>query len=89
MKAGDRIKVQYYICGTAAYWEEHTVEEFRYCLGFFRSEDARTANNFTPLCELYAPGPESEHKYLSNYGEYYTNPVQSWADIPRPTQEPK
>ena len=82
MKAGNRIRIQHYICGHPSECTDHTVEEFRFCLGIFLSEQARTAGHFTPLCALYERGPESEDKYISNYGEYYTNPVQSWMDIP-------
>ena len=82
MQAGNRIKVPYFICGHIAGWEEFTVEEFRHCLGFFESEAHRQANNFTPLCDLYERGPDSENDYISNYGEYYTKPVQTWIDLP-------
>jgi hypothetical protein len=82
MKAGDKIRVQKYIMSHASHTEDYTVEEFRYCLGIFQSDQHRTAGMFTPLCELYEWGPESERLYLSNFGEYYTNPVQSWMDIP-------
>lgn len=82
MKAGDRIRIQKYIMGVAVYTDDYTVEEFRYCLGVFVSEDAREAGNFLPLCNLYENGPESVESYISNYGEYWTNQVQSWMDIP-------
>lgn len=82
MKAGDRIRIQHYICGHPSHLTDHTVEEFRYCLGVFLSAAAREAGDFTPLCSLYEPGPESEQKYIPNYGEYHTNLVQSWMDIP-------
>lgn len=81
MKAGDKIRVQIYICGNPAYTEDHVIEEYAYCLGFFRTENDRIAGRFTPLCELYEPGPDSERKYLPNYGEYYTNLVQGWMDL--------
>lgn len=82
MKTGDRIRIQFYMFGKPSHQKDYTVEEFRYCLGVFLSDDDRTAGRFTPLCELYEPGPESEQKYISNYGEYHTNMVQSWMDIP-------
>ena len=82
MKIGDRIRVQRYILGHLSNTEDFTVEEFRYCLGIFESEQDRTAGRFTPLCDLYVRGAESEQKYISNYGEYFTNHVQSWMDIP-------
>ena len=83
MKAGDKIRVQKYIMGFPAYTEDYTIEEFRYCLGFFESESHRKAGDFIPLCELYERGPDSEDGYIPNYGEYYTNPVQGWMDIPK------
>lgn len=82
MKAGDRIRIQFCIHGHRLEQKDYTVEEFRYCLGVFLSKEDREAGRFTPLCELYEPGPESEKKYISNYGEYYTNLVQGWMDIP-------
>jgi hypothetical protein len=68
--------------GNPAGTEDFTVEEFRYCLGIFESEQHRQAGRFTPLCDLYERGPDSENSYISNFGEYYTNPVQAWMDIP-------
>jgi hypothetical protein len=82
MKSGDKIRVQRYCMGYPAGTEDFAVEEFRYCLGIFESEEHRLAGHFTPLCNLYEHGPESENKYISNYGEYFTNPVQSWMDLP-------
>lgn len=82
MKAGDRIRVTTYIMGYESGFEDYTVEEFRYCLGIFQSPQHRQAGNFTPLCELFERGPDSENSYISNYGEYVTNMVQGWSDIP-------
>ena len=82
MKAGDRIRVTTYIMGYESGFEDYTVEEFRYCLGIFKSPQHRQAGNFTPLCELFERGPDSENSYISNYGEYVTNMVQGWSDIP-------
>jgi hypothetical protein len=82
MKAGDKIRVQNYCMGRPTGTTDYIVEEFRYCLGIFQSEQHRTSNRFTPLCELFERGPESENKYISNFGEYYTNPVQAWTDLP-------
>lgn len=79
MKAGDRIRV-FTIYGDT---RDFTVEEFRYCLGVFTSEQHRIAGKFMPLCELYERGPESEDYSTPRYGKYYTNPVQAWMDIPR------
>ena len=78
MKAGDRIRV-FRIYGDTA---DYTVEEFRHCLGIFVSEAHRKAGMFTPLCDLYEPGPESKQDYIPNFGEYFTNEVQAWMDIP-------
>jgi len=78
MKAGDKIRV-FTIYGDTT---DFTVEEFRFCLGVFASEQHRQASNFTPLCELYEKGPDSKDDYICNFGEYYTNPVQAWMDIP-------
>lgn len=83
MKVGDKIRIQMYgFSGYSLDTEDFTVEEFRYCLGVFLSEDHRKAGRFTPLCELYEPGPDSEKDYISNFGEYWTNEVQAWMDIP-------
>ena len=79
MKAGDRIRIMDFFGGT----NDFTVEEFRHCLGIFASESHRQAGKFKPLCELYEAGPESEGKYISNFGEYISNQVQGWMDIPR------
>lgn len=78
MKAGDKIRV-FTIYGDTT---DFTVEEFRFCLGVFASDQHRQAGKFTPLCELYEKGPDSKDDYISNFGEYYTNPVQAWMDIP-------
>ena len=82
MKAGDRIRIQRYLNGYPIEQTDHIVEEFRHCLGIFLSKECREAGEFTPLCELYEPGPDSEQKYISNHGEYYTNMVQAWMDLP-------
>lgn len=82
MKVGDKIRVFTYCMGHETGTVDHTIEEFRYCLGFFQSKDHRKASEFTPLCVLYERGPDSENDYISNYGEYYTNPVQAWMNLP-------
>lgn len=83
MRAGDRIRLQIYMGVHPIDQEDFTVEEFRYCLGIFLSPEDRTAGKFTPLCDLYEPGPESEQGYIPNYGEYHTNMIPAWMDIPR------
>ncbi len=80
MKAGDTIKIPDYYGGyTEAVF---TVEEFRHCLGIFESDAHREASRFTPLCNLYESGAYSERRYISNVGDYETNEVQAWIDIP-------
>lgn len=83
MKAGDRIRIIREIWGYRTGTEDFTVEEFRHCLGIFESEAHREAGRFTPLCELYERGPESEEKYISNFGEYTTNMVPAFMNLPR------
>lgn len=83
MKVGDKIRIQRYMMGFAVEQCDFIVEQFRFCLGIFESEDHRKAGRFLPLCELYERGPESENDYISNFGEYYTNPVQSWMNLPK------
>lgn len=81
MKAGDRIRLD---CGWAGMYsdmQDFTIEEFRFCLGIFQSEQHREAGDFTPLCDLYESGPESENKYISNYGDYNTNEVPRFMSI--------
>lgn len=82
MRAGNRIRVTTYCMGHADGYEDFTVEEFRHCLGIFRSPQDREAGNFTPLCELFERGPDSQNKYISNYGEYVSDMVQGWSDLP-------
>lgn len=81
MKAGDKIRIQKYILGTPTHLADYEVEEFRHCLGIFESHAHRKAGNFTPLCDLYESGPESNVDYISNYGEYITNQVPSFMNI--------
>lgn len=82
MKAGNRIRVSTYIMGYESGFEDFTVEEFRFCLGIFMSPQHREAGHFTPLCELFEPGPDSRREYISNYGEYHSGMVQGWSDLP-------
>lgn len=82
MKAGDRIRVDVGYSDMYTDWKDFSVEEFRFCLGIFLDEDHRKAGDFTPLCELYCDGPDSKGDYISNYGEYRTNQVPAWCDIP-------
>ena len=81
MKAGDRIRLdiendRYSILG------DFKVEEFRFCLGVFLSEEHRIAGEFIPLCGLYGSGLDSEEKELSHYGTYTTNQVPLFMNIP-------
>ena len=79
MKAGDKIRIKHQY----GYLEDFTVEEFRFCLGIFKSEEHRKAGNLTALCDLCEAGPESEHGYISNYGDYITNMVPSFMNLPK------
>lgn len=83
MKVGDKIRLITYIFSHESGTEDFTVEYFRHCLGIFQTPQHRVAGKFTPLCELYEPGAYSETKYISNHGEYRTDMVQSWMDLPR------
>ena len=80
MKAGDRIRldVGFYKCVDL---QDYTAEEFRFCLGVFLSDAHRKAGKFTPLCELYGAGPDSEEGYISNFGGYITNEVPIFMNI--------
>lgn len=81
MKAGDRIRLDVGWGGMYQDFQDFTVEEFRFCLGIFKTEQHREAGKFTPLCELYEAGPESQSKYISNFGEYITNEVPRFMNI--------
>ncbi len=83
MEVGDKIRIQIYMGHTPIGTEDHVIEEFYHCLGFFRSGNDRKAGKFTPLCEVIEPGPDSKQDYISNYGEYMTNLVQGWMDLPK------
>ncbi len=78
MKKGNKIRVFESFGGTL----DLTVEEFRHCLGVFVSETHREAGEFIPLCDLYEPGCDSKIEYISNFGEYTSNKVQGWMDLP-------
>lgn len=83
MQAGDRVRLNTYMMGLCTGTEDFTIEEFRYCLGVFYNEECREAGKFTPLCELYERGPDSEDKYISHFGEYVSNKVPSFMNIPK------
>lgn len=77
MKAGDVIIVDSYCPHTGAKdgEDELTIEEYRHTLGVFMREETREAGDFTPLCELYMKGPDTEEAYCCNHGPYFTNMV--------------
>ena len=83
MREGDRIRV-FTVYGDT---KDFTVESFRYCLGIFASDQHREASKFTPLCQIYENGPDTEQKYISNFGEYRSNQVQGWMDLPRASEK--
>ena len=62
---------------------DYVIEEFRGCLGIFRSPQEREAGHFTPICNLYGEGPYSKEKYIGNYGTYWTKLVPIWMNIPK------
>ena len=78
MKVGDRIRIQDYYGGL----NDFTIEEFRFCLGVFESQQHREAQSFTPLCELYEPAPDAKPKYIGNFGECWTAYVPSFMNLP-------
>ena len=81
MRTGDRVRLTNYMMGYPCGCSDYTVEEFRFCLGIFESDQHRLAGKFTPLCDLYERGPESENKYISNFGEYVSNQVPSFMNL--------
>jgi len=83
MKVGDKIRCFETMMGHVIGTNDFTVEEFRYCLGVFESEQHRITQRFTPLCDMYEPAPDSKKRYMSNFGEYNTKYVQYWMDLPR------
>ena len=82
MKAWDKIRLDCGWDGMYSDLQDFTVEEFRFCLGIFKSDEHRQADRFTPLCKLYGRGPESERAYISNFGEYTTNMVPEFMNLP-------
>ena len=76
---GDRIRIE----GNWGHTWDCTVERFRDCLGVFLEPQNREMGDFTPLCDLYGRGPESEDRYMPNFGEYFTNQVPTWMQLPR------
>ena len=82
MKAGDKIRLDVGWSGMYTELQDFTVEEFRYCLGIFLSEEHKKAGKFTPLCDLYGAGPESNEEYISNFGSYTSNQVPVFMNIP-------
>lgn len=83
MKAGDKIRVQYFMGRHPIETVDLTVEEFRHCLGVFETPQHRQAQKFTPLCELYEPAPNAKLGYIPNFGEYYDNYVPTFMNIPK------
>ncbi|MDU7405630.1 MAG: hypothetical protein E7L15_17460 [Citrobacter portucalensis] len=82
-KAGDVIRVvsDNYWRGTEV--DEYTLEEFRFTLGFFKSDDHRTAGLFTALSDgdLWIDGPDSKDEYICNFGSYRSNQVPAFEVI--------
>lgn len=82
-KAGDVIRVvsDNGWRGTEVY--EYKLEEFRFTLGFFKSDDHRTAGIFTALSdsELWVDGPDTKNEYICNFGSYRSNQVPAFEVI--------
>lgn len=76
-KVGDTVRVPWYIFGRFAYFTEFKLEEYNYCLGFYK-DGPKTPCNFTPLSELYEPAPDSKREYVSHYGEIATDYIQTF-----------
>ena len=83
MKAGNKIRVFETMMGHVIGTNDFIVEEFRYCLGIFESEQHREIQRFTPLCEMYEPAADSKKMYMSDMGEYQSKYVQYWMDLPK------
>lgn len=80
-KPGDEVRVMKFIFGRFSHFDTFKLEEFHHCLGFFQSDAHRADSQFTPLCELIEPAPDSERKYWSHYGEYFTDYVTTYEII--------
>lgn len=81
-KDGDKIRVVWELYRGVEV-EEYTLETFRYCLGFFKCDNDRSAGVFTALSDsaLWVPGPDSQEVYLSNYGGYTSSLVPNFEII--------
>lgn len=68
LKVGDKVLVKWH---NGFYPEEgvFVLEEYIFCLGFFRTEDHRTMHDFTPLCDLMQPA-DDRRDYMCNIGSY-------------------
>lgn len=68
LKAGDKVLVKWH---NGLYEDEgvFVLEEYVFCLGFFKTEDHRTAHKFTPLSDLMKPADERT-AYISNFGSH-------------------
>lgn len=68
LKAGDKVLVKWH---NGLYEDEgvFVLEEYVFCLGFFITEDHRTAHKFTPLSDLMKPAND-KMSYISNFGAY-------------------
>lgn len=80
-KVGDEVRVMRFIFGHFSHFDTFRLEEFHYCLGFFQSDAHRADSQFTPLCELIEPAPDSTKGYWSHYGEYFNEYVTTYEII--------
>lgn len=68
LKIGDKISVKWH----NGFYEEEEIfvlEEYVFCLGFFKTKNHRAAHIFTPLSDLMKPADERT-AYICNFGEH-------------------
>lgn len=80
-KAGDKIRVQKSYWSGDIHFEEYKLDELDYCLGFYGEDGPKSPCNFTPLCWLVEPAPDSTDEYWSNYGGYHSAYVKTYEII--------
>ncbi len=80
-KVGDTVRVTKSYFGSDVYFEHFKLEEYNYCLGFYGEGGPRTPCNFTPLSDLFDKSPDSTSEYYSNYGQYWSDYIQTFEII--------
>ena len=82
-KVGDTVRVQYSMW-KSIHFADHKLEELNFCLGFYGDCEGfgpRVPTNFTPLSELVESAPGAKREYWSNYGEYFSEYVNTFEII--------